>query len=294
MSGFLLDLRDKDVGGAVTSGRLFRIIEGGTEVEWDDRLADFSAATRLQRLLVLLHGYNNSRSVGCSRLVQYMSMLVAGGSKDLMVAVLWPGDGWAKALTYPFEGRDADDTAEALFKWLAAHVDPRARVAFVGHSLGCRVAMETAKLLARRRGRRGPVLDRICLMAPAIDNDCLGKTGKTCYQEATLAVERLAVLASEQDRVLQYAYPLGDLAQTIFFGERWGNALGRTGPIEHEASIVAKLEPLPKADPERTVDHGDYLDVDPSTRTKTIAESETFVLQFLARAGRPRWPAQAP
>ena len=49
-------------------------------------------------VLVLLHGYNNSRSVGRSRLVQYMSLLVAGGSKDLTVAVLWPGDGWAKAL----------------------------------------------------------------------------------------------------------------------------------------------------------------------------------------------------
>lgn len=288
MSAYILDLRDREVGGAVTSGHLYGV-ENGADVDWDARLPEFTAATRGQRLLVLVHGYNNSRSFGRERLVRFSAMLAAGGSSDVMLSVLWPGDGWAKALTYPFEGHDADDSANALSRWLSANAAPDARVAFVGHSLGCRVVMSAAQELARRGS---PPLDRICLMAPAIDNDCLGRLGVTCYQEATLAADRIAVLASEEDLVLHFAYPLGDLTQTILYSERWKRALGRTGAVESEARIVGRIEPVPKANPARDIDHGDYLDVDPAAPAQTIAESEKFVLQFLERAPQPRWPAQ--
>jgi len=290
MNAFVLHLRDQEVGGAVTSGHLYRV-DNGSEVDWDDRLPDFTTATQGQRLIVLVHGYNNSLSFGRTRLTRFMKMLSAGGNTDVMLAVLWPGDGWAKALSYPFEARDADDTATALFKWICIHVDKTARIAFVGHSLGCRVVMNTAQQLARQMGAAR--LDRICLMAPALDNDCLGRTDITCYKEATLAANRVAVLASEEDLVLHFAYPLGDLIHTILLGERWGTALGRTGPLETEANILSKVEPVPKADPMRDIDHGDYLDVDQNRQPpQTIAESENFVIEFLDRRPNPRWPAQ--
>lgn len=289
MNVYVLHMRDQEVGGPVTSGRLYRVI-GDTEMYWDDRVADFTVATRGQRLVVLLHGYNNSRSEGRTRLVRFMNMLGAGGSADVMLAVLWPGDGWAKALSYPFEGRDADDSASTLCGWLVTNAGSGARIAFVGHSLGCRVVMNAAQRLARRGG--SPTIDRICLMAPAIDNDSLGRVGTTCYQEATLAADRIAVLASEEDLVLQFAYPLGDLVQTVLFGERWGRALGRAGPNESAANVLAKIEPVPKADPARDIDHGDYLDVDEHMPGQTIAESEKFVLPFLDRVAHPEWPAQ--
>jgi len=288
MNTYILDLRNQEVGGAVNSGRLYRV-ENGAYIDWYARLPEFTSATQGNRLLVLIHGYNNSRSVGRTRLVNFCGMLVAGGSSDIMLSVLWPGDGYAKALTYPFEGRDADDSADALFRWLSTNVASNTHVAFVGHSLGCRVVMNTAQKIARRGS---PQLDRICLMAPAIDNDSLGRMGVTCYQDATLAAERIAVLASEEDLVLHFAYPLGDLAQTILYGERWGRALGRTGPIESESRIVNRIEPVPKANPARDVDHGDYLDVDPKNPAQTIAESEKFVLEFLNRVPQPHWPAQ--
>lgn len=291
MNAFVLHLREQEVGGPVTSGHLYRVF-GDTEIDWDDRLPDFTTLTRGQRLLVLLHGYNNSLSFGRTRLVRFMNMLNAGGCNDVMLSVLWPGDGWAKALTYPFEGRDADDTADALFKWIVTNVDAGARLAFVGHSLGCRVVMTTARHLAQRLRGKGPSLDRICLMAPAIDNDSLGKIGVTCFKDATLAADRIAVLASEEDLVLHYAYPLGDLLQTILFSERWGRALGRTGPDERKADVLAKLEAVPKADPQRDIDHGDYMDVDPNLPGQTIAESEVFVKGFLERVPQPEWPAQ--
>lgn len=287
MNAFILHLRSQEVGGPVTSGRLYRLVDG-RELYWDDRLPDFTAATRGQRLLVLLHGYNNSRSFGRTRLARFMEFVAAGGSSEPMLAVLWPGDGWAKALTYPFEGRDADDTASSLCKWLTTHVDKTARIAFVGHSLGCRVVMNAAQQLFRHGG--SIQLDRICLMAPAIDNDSLGRAGVTCYRDATLGSDRVAVLASEEDKVLRFAYPLGDLAQTILFGERWGRALGRTGPDEHAANVLDQIEPVPKADPKRDIDHGDYLDVEKGSPQQTIAESERFVVGFLQRLKEPKWP----
>jgi pimeloyl-ACP methyl ester carboxylesterase len=288
MNTYILDFRNQEVGGAVTSGHLYRV-ENGVDIDWDAHLAEFTAATHGKRLLVLVHGYNNSRSFGRERLIRFGNMLAAGGCGDIILAVLWPGDGWAKALTYPFEGRDADDSADALSKWLSINAAFNTRIAFVGHSLGCRVVMNTAQQIARHGGL---TLDRICLMAPAIDNDSLGRLGVTCYQEATLATDRIAVLASEEDLVLHFAYPLGDLAQTILYGERWGSALGRSGPVENEPRIVSRIEPVPKALPARDIDHGDYLDVDHGTPSQTIAESEKFVLQFFDRVQPPLWPAQ--
>ncbi|MBI3776429.1 MAG: alpha/beta fold hydrolase [Gammaproteobacteria bacterium] len=289
MTNYILNLRERDVGGSVTSGSLWRPV-GDTDEQWGDHLADITVATRGNRVLVLLHGYNNDYKVGRLRLTRYMNMLAGGGYTGVMLATLWPGDGWAKALTYPFEGRDADDTADSLFKWLITNVDATARISFVAHSLGSRVAMNTAQQLVRQQ--RGPALDRICLMAPAIDNDCLGRVGKTCYKDATLAADRIAVLASEEDLVLRFAYPLGDLTQTIFYGERWGRALGRTGPAEREPTIVTRIEPVPKSSPPRDIDHGDYLDVDVDHPGQTIAESEKFLIAFLEKVEKPVWPAQ--
>lgn len=286
---YLLDLRNQEVGGAVMSGHLYRV-EDDLDVDWDTHLDEFTRHTSGRRLLVLVHGYNNSRSFARERLVRFGRMLADGGCSDTLLAVLWPGDGWAKALTYPFEGKDADDSADALFKWLDRHAGVGARLAFVGHSLGCRVVMNTAQRVAGHRRLR---LDRICLMAPAIDNDSLGRLDPTSYQGATLAADRIAVLASEEDGVLRFAYPLGDLVQTVLYGERWGRALGRSGPVETDPPIVDRIEPVPRSDPERDIDHGDYLDAEEGAEPpRTIAQSEAFILEFLARAKDPYWPAQ--
>lgn len=291
MNHYLLSFRERDVGGPVTAGSL-SIPDGDRDIRYDDHLDELTAASRGNRVLVLLHGYNNDYQVGRQRLTHYMQLLERGGYTGMMLATLWPGDGWAKALTYPFEGRDADDTALALFRWLTSHIDSSASISFAAHSLGSRVAMNTAERLAGCRD--GPKLDRICLMAPAIDNDCLGRVGMTCYQAATRAADRVAVLASEEDMVLRFAYPLGDLAQTILYGERWGRALGRTGPTERAPEILAKIEPVTKSRPGRGIDHGHYLGLDPANREQTIAESEKFVGAFLDKEPKPYWPAQRP
>lgn len=304
MNAFLLSLRDQQFGGAVTSGHLYRV---GTpwDVSWDDRLPDFTLLTRGQRLTVFLHGYNNGLDEGRDKLVRFIGCLEQKGSTDLMLAVLWPGDSWANAignwagaLSYPAESRDADDSADNLLKWLVLHVHESARVAFVGHSLGCRVVMRAAQRMVRDVRVKKPILDRICLMAAAIDSDSLGKDEPTSYRDAAENADRIAVLASQEDRVLQGAYRLGDSVQSwwSFSGERSVRALGRYGPEGGPPEVLAKLESR-MADPNRDIGHSDYLPPYPPSSPpahRTKAESEQFVFEFLSRRPNPSWPAERP
>ncbi len=295
MNTYVLDLRERDVGGPVTSGHLYQATNGG-QVDADGAaLPAFTALTRGREVVALVHGYNTSRQNGWDALVRFARFLDAGGVTAIPMAVLWPGDGWAKALTYPFEGRDADDSAESLVSWIRSHVDASARISLVAHSLGCRVAMRSAQRLAEMAGPDVPRLARVCLMAPAVDNDCLGREGATCYRDGTLAAERLAVLASHQDRVLEFAYPLGDLTQTFLSsGERWGSALGRTGPVERDPDVTTRIEQIPLSSPDRKIDHGDYLGVKSAADAHTIAEADQFVASFLTAAPPHRWLAAGP
>ncbi len=301
MNAFILSLRDQKFGGAVTSGHLYRV---GTpwDVSWDDRLPDFTLLTRGQRLTVLLHGYNNGLDEGREKLVRFIGCLEQKGSTDLMLAVVWPGDSWANALgnwagalSYPSESRDADDSADNLLTWLVLHVHESTQVAFVGHSLGCRVVMRAAQRMVRDVTVKKPILDRICLMAAAIDSDSLGKDEPTSYRDATKQADRIAVLASKEDTVLQGAYGLGDSLQSWwpFSGERSVRALGRYGPEDSSSEVLAKVE-LRMADPNRDIGHSDYLPHYPPPSPpehQTKAQSEQFVFEFLSRIMNPNWPA---
>jgi pimeloyl-ACP methyl ester carboxylesterase len=299
---FILNLRELPVGGAVTSGSLYSVgdysqmekLEFSLKQEYD--LQEFTRMTMSRnRLLILLHGYNNPQREGIEKLTRYMDLLAAGGFGDVMIAVLWPGDGWAKALSFPAEARDADDSAASLHRWIDIHVDRTASISFIAHSLGCRVAMRAAGLLATNS--RGPRLGRICLMAAAINNDSLGSTyEKPSYRTATLAAERVAVLSSGQDTVLSGAYPLGEVPWTALRGEDWGLALGYTGPKEHDAEVLAKINPL-KADSSHGVNHSDYLGLAPKEKGKpehTTSWSEVFALQFFKPVDKPEWPSTKP
>jgi len=304
MNAFLLSLRDQKFGGAVTSGVLYKALPYW-DVWWNDRLPDFKLLTRGQRLTVLLHGYNNGLAEGREKLVRFIGYLEQKGSTDLMLAVLWPGDSWANAIgnwagaaSYPSESRDADDSADNLLTWLVLNVDESARVAFAGHSLGCRVVMRAAQRLVREVTVKKPILDRICLMAAAIDSDSLGKDEPTSYRDAAEKADRIAVLASQEDGVLQVAYRLGDSVRSWwpFSEERSVRPLGRYGPEDCPPDVLAKIETW-MADPNENIGHSTYLPEYPSSlppKNQTEAESEQFVFEFLNRRPKPAWPKGRP
>src|SRR3989344_2861170 len=204
---YLLDFRGACIGGPVVSGRIVQV--GGLPVplgtEDDLRLES--------KVTFLLHGYNVTRQEGRESLLRLANHLpsVTGGA---IVAVLWPGDHWVRAISYPFEGNDADDSAAELARYIDRIIRRGTELFFVSHSLGARVVMGTVNRLTGTDYQ----IRQICLMAPAIDDFSLAHPDE--YQIGTVAAERVAVLASKRDKILRLAYPIGDLLQAfIFFWE---------------------------------------------------------------------------
>lgn len=302
MKAYLLSFRDLPIGGSVTGGQLSPFADA-TSYSLGGTLTEFWSYTSGKRVLFLLHGFNNSWDEGKSKLGKYIHMLEKEGLADVMVIVLWPGDGELGPLTYPFEGPMADDTGDSLHSWIMKNVPRTATIGFVAHSLGSRAVMRAVKKYAEN-GTKEPLLDRICLMAPAMHNDSLVNDTDTDYRPATLASDKVAVLASKEDLVLHYAFPPGDRAEiwlSRFSAKRRRKdksvtALGRSGPVGHEKvpAVEAKTQFVPVADPGWRVGHGDYLPKpSPSAaQTNTHSESEKFISAFFRKDGNPVWPAQ--
>jgi esterase/lipase superfamily enzyme len=201
----------------------------------------------------LLHGFNVDRSNGTAELTALANELSAT-TTGAAVAVLWSGDSVAGPLSYPFETNNADDTAVELTKFIADWLPQRPRLSLVAHSLGCRVAMETVRHL----WIKDIPVAQVCLMAAAIDNDSLGDIAS--YQGAAEHAARVAVLYSPSDRVLRYAYPVGNqLSAFLHWTRTTDAALGYSGPVAEAAeSIPSDVVPvgIPAA---AGADHGDYL-----------------------------------
>lgn len=215
---------------------------------------DFRAESTL---LFLLHGYNVNRDRGRRSLVRLekglgLSAEVGGWG---VVGTLWPGDHGIGGLSYSFEGQDADDTARNLSAFIKSEVRAATCVSFVGHSLGCRVVLETLRRLCAGSSR--PV-QRVCLLGAAVDADSLARAG--LYRRAVAGAERVAVLASKGDRTLRLAYPAGDLLQAVvFWKDDFGFALGYRGPRRHRGSEVPGTVWAQRIPRRARFRHGDYV-----------------------------------
>ncbi len=247
---YVLSFRDNEriSGGAVFDGQLQQWDADGRCRVGCELVSELASEPRIT---FLIHGFDVNRPKGRDSLQRLASMLngrVRGG----IVATLWPGDSFLRALSYSFEGHDADDTAENLTRFIVRYLQPAPRLSFVTHSLGARVAMGAISGLLEH----GIHIDQVCLMAPAIDGDSLADSA--AYRDATMYSKRVGVLHSRKDRVLSLAYPLGDLLQAfLFFRDSPGLALGFNGPKEHDLPVPDNVIDVSLG--HRNVRHGDYL-----------------------------------
>jgi pimeloyl-ACP methyl ester carboxylesterase len=203
-----------------------------------------------QDVLIGTHGFNVDRQDGIQCLSQWEGLLSLGGT-GRFVGFLWPGDSESlHALSYPAEPQHAVAAGGKLAEFVDAHFGDAASISFVSHSLGARVVLEAMKQLNL------PVR-RAMVMAGAIGDDCL--TG--AYAQAAANVETISVMASKEDGILRWAFPLGDLVAEIIDGDHpwWESALGRFGPKKRPQNYQAPCQ-IPK---EWDYGHGDYLRVDP-------------------------------
>lgn len=208
--------------------------------------------------VILIHGFNNHRAEAEEayygfRGKQYERSapdLVPRGLEKLLADVFWPGDaawwGWldyADFLVYPAAVGTSKDAAPRLARHLNAI--PTLRVVhFIGHSLGCRVVLETIDQL-RQNG--GPAVGKVCLMAAAVPLEKV-KTGGSL----AAAVEHCAevrVLHSDDDWVLGDTFPPGQSLAGAGEGN-FPQALGLNGAV----GVAGRIESFDITNAR----HGDY------------------------------------
>lgn len=270
---YVLSLRHRKCGGAVVWPQL---VEGSID---SLRVAP--------RIALLVHGFNVNRDEGRAKLTGFAGLLKKTAEAQALVAVLWPGDSWAGGVSYPLEGVDADDTAAVLAGFISDVFTHKPVLSLVSHSLGARVVLGLAKRLLSR----GFVIDQICVMAAAVDDDSL--SALKVYRPAVEQANRVAVLYSGKDGVLRRLYPVGDLLQAFLYGrDSAGSALGLHGPKMGRRH----REPIPGTvigidGPTRMgAGHGDYLPPEELSKINLTQEAAAaFVDAMLSGDPDPRY-----
>ena len=242
----------------------FRQRPQGGEVKSEPSEQEYRQLTVRRRLLLLIHGYNNDLKAsedayqGFEALQRELANLdddtpVAGGR---LVQIYWPGDAdWriVSPLFYPWSIERARQTAAALADTLvrAARESGHKQVDIVAHSMGCRLTLE---LLRQLRNQGDISVGRVVLMAGAVPTFMLEpRPDKQKLRDAidTVLTDAGLSLYSSNDKVLAYAFPLG---QTAAPGEEgfFPTALGH----EFWADAVSPINLVQKENPD--ADHSDY------------------------------------
>jgi esterase/lipase superfamily enzyme len=214
--------------------------------EWDvrpDKQGDFvrddvKVSSQLgqlnhSRLIVLIHGYNNTRAKARRSFEKFRGELrINAWCRDekvlgSFVGFHWPGDHWVGLISaMSFNARV--QSAERAGRRLAAHLatlDRRQEVVLVAHSLGCRVALEAVERIQTRRDYEGPRIRDVFLLAAAVPTSLCEDEAKFQRSDGC----RQHVLHSTRDRILRFAFPWGEY--TAGDVEKRGPAVGfRGGP----------------------------------------------------------------
>jgi pimeloyl-ACP methyl ester carboxylesterase len=276
-----MNFRQMTVGGGVKDPT-FLEGDGTTAIPNVKALPEDRLAARVAKrdVLFAVHGFNVSFAAGACALGR-LEKALSLPSTCQFIAVLWPGDFWLPVVNYPFEGATAIDCGRRLASFCNRRLGAAASLSFVTHSLGARLALETAKNLGRK-------MRSVCLTAAAIDDDCLTAE----YARAFANTLVVSVLASRQDLVLKLAYPIGDtIAELLNFDHKpFDSALGYSGP---PSPIGATVPPWQIADGDN-YDHGDYLPPsDPAVAFPNAKAKWVRTAGFMSRAfaGMPQtWP----
>ena len=211
---------------------------------------DFLSYICGKHVLIATHGFNKNRQQGIQALAEWRKLLTLPGA-GAFLGLLWPGDSESlHALCYPAEPAHAMDAGSKLAQFADAQFGNAASVSFASHSLGGRVilqAMTQMQLPVRKA----------MIMAGAVDDRCLTQEFSSVQQK----VQTISVLASKEDEVLRWAFPIGDFVAEIVDQSHpwWESALGRFGP----AAPPQHYQPPCQIPPEWTYGHGDYLRTDP-------------------------------
>lgn len=171
--------------------------------------------------LVLVHGFNNhvgeaSQAYYSFRIKQDLlhKNQIKNDLESRLADTFWPGDAkWLTGLDsldflfYPRAVHVAKNAAPLLAK-LISIIPGLLTVHFIGHSLGCRLILETIKILQEKDSLN---IGNVCLMAPAIENEMVSPGGK--FESVLLKLHtnksKILILHSTSDLVLGGSFPVG-------------------------------------------------------------------------------------
>jgi hypothetical protein len=224
-------------------------------------------------LIVLIHGFNNTRDEAEAAYAAFAELqqgLVPEGSDwapgATVVRVFWPGDaswGLVSPAYYPWAVTRAQDTAAtfaAMLEDLGRYAPCRLVVDFVAHSLGNRVLLRALSLLS---ASANIWVRRVVHMAAAVPTWKLDDSADPDNLLRGIAIESGAdsharSLFSTGDRVLSYAFPLGETVSPAHDG-LFPVALG------HEYWSEVSFKPTFRQEEAIGAGHSDYWGGDHKT-----------------------------
>jgi alpha/beta hydrolase family protein DUF900 len=223
-------------------------------------------------VLIATHGFNVSRADGIQTLATWSGLLTLAPNA-VFLGLLWPGDSDSlHALSYPVEPKNAMDSGTMIGQYLDANFGSASSISLVSHSLGARVLLQAIRTMATRTVRRA------ILMAGAIPDDTLTDE----FADVPAKIADISILASMEDDVLKWAFPLGNFVGEIVGKDHpwWQSALGRTGP----ATPPAHFDPPFQIPDGWNYGHGNYLGLT-GPNPGTIAPPEN-----VPSGGQEPWP----
>jgi pimeloyl-ACP methyl ester carboxylesterase len=179
------------------------------------------------RLILLIHGFNEPERKAIKSYSKFGNRLaVAPAVGNDLVDVFWPaGNGRIESSgSYPSVLQVAKATAAALDHHLQEAISPTGyptRISMIGHSMGCRLALETARALIAKEPQREVDL---YLLAAAVPIDYVASGGH--LTTAAMFARRKIVFYSRWDLMLGVGFRIG---QRLSSDESSSEAVGWRG-----------------------------------------------------------------
>jgi pimeloyl-ACP methyl ester carboxylesterase len=206
---------------------------GGGILDW--HRATEAAHAPHSKLILLVHGFNVSEEEAAASYQKFREHFKAQGAHILagqLGEVYWPGDEENKiisTISFPLKVPRAVAVSASFAEYLSARRSPLrqpSQILLIGHSLGCRVILETLNLLVDQK-RRSPDI-RIFLMAAGVPIQMVEPKGR--LRQAVEFASHAYTFYSDKDKALR-VFPLG---QHLAEGgnRRQNEAVGRNGKPE--------------------------------------------------------------
>ncbi|MFH2036575.1 MAG: alpha/beta fold hydrolase [Candidatus Zixiibacteriota bacterium] len=194
--------------------KYFKITELKCQSEdkfWQDVSENLQSGTDGNKpLLIYIHGYNTNFEEAIEVGSQLHSDFRVKGTT---IVFSWPSKG--HFTKHPKDYQNCDQSREYLENFLnqAFNKAGAREIYIIGHSMGCRLLLNTCELIAlKRRENAKKLVDHIVMAAPDIDQEDIEKRGRLIYKIS----RKFTLYVSTDDRLL-------DRSSNLFGEKRAGN-----------------------------------------------------------------------